>query len=229
MKRPRSRATGLALSSQIEFGALSLADPRSQPGLPLAGDHQQIAGASLDDLRLDRLQPHARGGSVLADAVHQDAAVAGLCGAVAVRRAAPLPLDDQVVIAVHLPRRDAAPLLAGDAQDAVLDREDALRVGVLVVAEEGVPAVEIASVEQRDRLLRRDRLLARTVRVVQQRFGGGEQPLARPPRGTRGHDLVVALVERRIVREVRHRPVRQLRHDGQGKWRGALDAPFRVR
>ena len=154
----------------------------------------------------------------------QDAAVARFGGAVAVGGSAPLPLDDQVVIAIHPAGRDAAPLLARDAQRR--------RPCTVKTPFGSAYLLSRRKVYQSSRLRPLNRVmvsvgamawLARGVGFVEQGFGGGNEPLARPARGARGDHLVVALVEGGVVGEVGDGPVGQFGDDGQGKRRGVLD------
>src|SRR6185295_2080254 len=93
--------------------------PNGRAILAEPGDGQDVADATLDDLKLNRSQPRAV--EVLARVAHpalrveQHAAVAGVRQAIAPRRSAPAELSDELVIAIGLLGDEAAPDLAADA------------------------------------------------------------------------------------------------------------------
>src|ERR1019366_1098053 len=135
------------------------ADVDGSLGLALAFDEEQVAGAPFDHLALDAFHPRP-GHAIFADAVQQDAAVAR--GLLALRPGfvAPLEFDDELIVLVFFFRREAAPDFAGDADGAIHDGEDLLRIIVLAVRllaflgsdEVGVKVAEVLAVEELDRL-----------------------------------------------------------------------------
>ena len=97
------------------------------------------------------------GGAVGPDAVHQDARVARLVLPGRPGPLAPLPLDDQVIVVELVLRRQAAELLARDADHAVADREDLVGIVAPAVVQVGIEAGQVLAVEPEDRLARPDR------------------------------------------------------------------------
>src|SRR4051794_4584464 len=92
--------------------------------------------------------------------MNKDPAVTRFRLAVAPCRTAPPPLDYEVIIAKHLSGRDAAPVLSGDSDFAVHDREDLLWVLILVRARPRVPAIQVAAIEQNNGFARGDCFLS---------------------------------------------------------------------
>ena len=137
-----------------------LLDGGSGFGPSLARDENEIARAALDHLALDRLHPDAAGRPVFTNAVQQNAKLSIVFftrgGQV---RVPPLELDDQVIVLVFLFGDEAAECLAGDADGALDDGEDLVRIVVLAVrllpllgsVEVGVKVGEVLAVEQLDR------------------------------------------------------------------------------
>ena len=97
--------------------------------------HPEVAGLALFDLELDGSGPDLL---LPLDAV-EDATVAGLPLAFAEGALAPFEVGAKVEAVEGLPGEEIAHLVAGDVDDAVLDLEDVLGVGVEAApADEGV-------------------------------------------------------------------------------------------
>src|SRR5262249_39908317 len=101
--------------------------------LAAPADDDEVAGAALDHLALERLHPALSVAAVRAGAVQQDTAVAGVVLARRPGLLAPLEFDSQVVVLVLALGDEPAPHLAADADHAVADGEDLLGVVVLAV------------------------------------------------------------------------------------------------
>ncbi len=145
---------GVPLAGRL-LGVLLLDDPPSRDLAAVdddrgAVDEPEVAAIVLLDLALDRLGPDLVG----ADAVEQDARVAHGVLAGGPLLLAPLEFELEAVVAVFLHGQEAAEFLARDVDEAVLDPEDplgvGLRVGAVRVGDERVPAREVLAVEQRD-------------------------------------------------------------------------------
>jgi hypothetical protein len=171
-------AGGIADASDVGKGALvEVRDEES--GAWRAGDtlavassegsavrHPEVAGAALVDLELDGAGPDL----LFALDVEEDAAVASLTLALQEGAFAPLEIGAEVEVLVGVAGDDVSEAVTGDVDDAFLDLEDVVGVGVeALAADEGFKVAEVVAVEQNDRrLVRRDLLCT-------SRNGGREQ------------------------------------------------------
>ena len=116
--------------------------------------HPEVAGAAFVDLELDGAGPNL----LFTLHIEEDAAVASLALALEEGAFAPLEISAEVEVLVGVARDDVAEAIAGDVDDAVLDLEDVVGVGVeALAADEGVKIAEVVAVEENDGgLVRRD-------------------------------------------------------------------------
>src|SRR5262249_27219613 len=138
-------------SARLEIPLLALLGLNRYLRRVLPLDQDNIAGAALDHLALDRLHPDTAGRAILADAVQEDAAITR--GVLARRPGlfAPFELGDQVIILVFLLRDEPAKDLARDMDHPIVHREDSFRIVVLPLAlEPGVKAAQVLAVEELD-------------------------------------------------------------------------------
>src|SRR5581483_4783008 len=125
-------SAGLVVGLHAALGAGGpILDFARQLGHVLAFDEDEVAGAALDHLALDRFEPDPAGGAVFADAMEQDAAVARRLFSRRPGLVAPLELDHEVIVLVLLLGHEAAVNLAGNADHAVRHAEDLERIVVL--------------------------------------------------------------------------------------------------
>ncbi|MBK7929887.1 MAG: hypothetical protein IPJ98_21155 [Bryobacterales bacterium] len=109
---------------QLNLAVGLFADLSSEEGRSGAIDHEKSPVPPSNDLVFRWTDTEAAAALVGADAVEEDAGVAGLIDAGRVSVAAPFPFNEEMVIAVSVLGGDAAEFLAGDAEEAVLDGED---------------------------------------------------------------------------------------------------------
>ena len=115
------------------------------PGQRGSVGHPEVAGLAFLDLELDGAGPNLG----LALNVVEDAAVPGLCGALAEGALAPLEVGAQVEAMEGLLGDNVAHLVAGNVDDSVFDRKDVLRIAVQATsAEEGIKLRKIGAMEE---------------------------------------------------------------------------------
>src|SRR5262249_42976824 len=103
-----------------------------------SADKDDIAGAALDHLELDRSGPNL----VQAGYVEENAAVTGEAGTRRMRGFAPLELGAEMVVGIFFLGDDVAVFRAGDVEHAVMDLEDLLRILVFALLfQKGVEAL----------------------------------------------------------------------------------------
>ena len=103
-------------------------------------EHEDVAHATFDDLRLDAGHPSVRVGAVRAVGVEEDAVVLGLLFAGAPGLGAPFEFEDEMVVSVVFLGGDVAIAATGDVEGAVLGKGPDV-LGIIVEVHLGVHVV----------------------------------------------------------------------------------------